>query len=128
MYLVNVPVERWIIDPDVHGLLDDSCDVVHLPTYSAVVHPGMMICVVGMVIDGGRSLEMFLEPFPRSPCILSSVLLIIIHPVTLVPVDYSPFLSDGIPILGATRRFLMVLHPLKWIWTPSCHKYFEAFT
>ena len=44
-----------------HGLLDGSCDAVHLPThYGEVVNSDMMICCVGMAIDGGRDLEMFL--------------------------------------------------------------------
>ena len=41
--LANVPIEGWIIDPDVHGLFDGPCDVVHLSThYGEVVHTDVM--------------------------------------------------------------------------------------
>ena len=32
--LVNVSIEEWIIDPDVHGLYDGSCNVMHLPAHN----------------------------------------------------------------------------------------------
>ena len=50
--LVNIPIEGWIIDLDVHGLLDGPCSAVSLSTYyGEVVHPGVMTCGDGMVID-----------------------------------------------------------------------------
>ena len=51
--LAKAPIEEWIIDTDVHGLLEGLCDVLHLPTYyEEVVYPCVMICGVGMAIDG----------------------------------------------------------------------------
>ena len=39
----SVPVERWVIDPNIPGLLDGPCDVLRLPTHSEdIVHTGMM--------------------------------------------------------------------------------------
>ena len=53
--LSNIPTDGWIIDPDVHGLLDGSCNIVCLPTHNGeVVHPAVMICGVGMIIHWGR--------------------------------------------------------------------------
>ena len=50
----NVPIEGWIIDHDVHGHLDGSCNVMCLHTHNEeVVNPGVMTCDIGMVIDGG---------------------------------------------------------------------------
>ena len=64
----NVPIEGWIIDPDVHGLLDGPSDLVYLlyPLWRTCPF-SVMICGVGMTIDGGRGPEMFLEPFPKDP-------------------------------------------------------------
>ena len=117
--LVNVPTQGWIIDPDVYGLLDGPCNVVFLPTHNGeVVHLGVMTGSVGMVIDGGRGCDMFLEPFPKGSCRLPYVLLITFQCVIVVPLDYSALLCDVISVLKATRRLLMVLPPLKWTWTP----------
>ena len=64
----NVPVEGWIIDPDIHGLHDGASDVMRLLTHKGEsVHPFMMICVFDMTINGVRTPEMFLKPFPQSP-------------------------------------------------------------
>ena len=40
-----------LIDLDVHGLLDGTCDVCFPTYFREVVHPGIMTCVVGMVMD-----------------------------------------------------------------------------
>ena len=101
----NIPVEGWITDTDVCGLLDGSCDVVCLCTHNLeVVHPGVVICSVGIVIDGERCLDMSLEPFPKGPCRFPYVLLITLQPITLVPVNYSIPLCDVIPILGSHQQ------------------------
>ena len=74
---VNVPFEGYITDTDAHGLLDDPCGVMHLPTdYWEVVHTDMMTCSIGIVRDGGRGPKMFPEPFPKGPCRFPFVLLI----------------------------------------------------
>ena len=56
----------------------------------------MVNCDVGMVINGGRCPEMSLSSFPKGPLRLTYILLSILQPVTLVPVDYSNFLCDGV--------------------------------
>ena len=109
--LPTVPVEEWAIHPDLHGHLDGPCDVVQLPAHiGEFFHPDMMTCDVGMVIDGGRSPEMFHQPFPSGPCRFLYVLLLALQPITLIPIYYSTLLSDVIFVL---RGLLMVLPPLK---------------
>ena len=71
----------------------------------------VMASDVSMVIDGRKGPKVFLEPFPKGPCRFPYVLLITMQFVTLIPVDSSSFCV--VSILGATRRFLMVLLPLK---------------
>ena len=74
----NVPLKGCIIDPDVHGLLDGPSCVVHLLAhYGEIVQTDAMLKGVTIVIDGGR--EMFLHPFPKSPCRLTYVFLLAIH-------------------------------------------------
>ena len=98
--LPKVPDEGWIIDPNIHDILDGTCYVVSLPTHNGeVVHPGMMPYGISMVIDGGRSPKVFLKPFLKVPCRLTSALLITLQPVTLIPVYYSTFLCDVILLL-----------------------------
>ena len=85
----------WYIKPPWWSL---QCCVTPYPQYR-IIHPAMMTCDVGMVIDGGRSLEMFLQPFSNSPCRFPYVLLITLPPVTLTSVYYTTLLCDVILIL-----------------------------
>ena len=116
--LPKAPVKGWIIDPNV---LNGTCHVVWLPTHNGDVffHPGMLTCDVGMVTDGGRSPEISSCFSPKvlvdSPMYSSSHsnlshLYLYINPLFSV--------MDVILVLGSTRKLLMVLHPLKWNWTP----------
>ena len=60
----NVPLNGWIIDPDVHG----HSGVVHLPAHCGeIVHTDMMLTNVTMVIYGGKGPKMFFHPFAKSP-------------------------------------------------------------
>ena len=64
--VANIPVEGWIIDPDVHGLLNGPCDVVHLPTLNGeVVHTAVMTCGVGMVKVGEGAQRCFPSLSPK---------------------------------------------------------------
>ena len=64
--LAYVPIEGWIIDPDVQGLLDGSCDVVFHPTYyGKVVHTEVMTCGVTMDISGDGNLRYSLSLSPK---------------------------------------------------------------
>ena len=69
-----------------------------------LVHTDAMPRHVTMVIDGGRSSEMFFQPFPKNPCRLPYVFLLTIHPVTLMHADYPTLLSDIIPVLGSHQE------------------------
>ena len=60
------------------------------------VHTGLMTCNAGMVIEGGLGPKMSLESFLKGPYTSSYVLFITLQPVTLVSIDYSTFLCDGV--------------------------------
>ena len=48
-----VSIKGWIIDPDVHGLLDGHGDLVYLSThYGEIVHTDAMTRGVTMVLNG----------------------------------------------------------------------------
>ena len=100
----NLPmfhIEGWISDPDIHGLLDGSCDVVHLPTYHReVVHTCVMTCCTGMVIDEGKGPKMFHEAFLKGPYRFTYVFLITSEFITFIPVDYSAFVCYIVLVLG----------------------------
>ena len=83
----------------------------------------MMTTDVTMVIDGERSPEEFLEPFPKSLCRFPSVLLITIQLVTLVSVDYLTFLCDIVPILGGHQEVLDGFASFEMTQTTPCHKH-----
>ena len=104
-------------------LLDGLCNVAQLPTHSGeVVNPGMMTCDVGMVIEGGRSPDLFLKPFPKDPWRLPYILFITLQCVKC-RLHITPFFCMIIYLsLGAIRRLLMVLLTLKFTWTPFYHK------
>ena len=113
--LHHVPVEIWIIDPDVHGLLDGPCNVVWLPAHNGeAVYLVMIACDAGMVIDGRRSPEMFLKPFPKGPYKFPCVLLITLQPITFKPIYYSTLLCNVFLALRGHQEVLMALLPLKW--------------
>ena len=53
-----------------------------------------------MVMDGGRDPEVFPDSFLKGPHGFPYILLIIIQFVTLLPIDYTIFLCDSVPVLG----------------------------
>ena len=107
MEFANVSVRGWIIEPDVHGLLDGPSGGVCLPAHNGeIVHTDVMPKCVIMVIDGERGPETFFQPFPEGPCRLPYVFLLIIHLVTLRPLDYPTSLSDIIAVLGGHQEVL----------------------
>ena len=64
--LADVPVERWIIYPDVCGLLDGPDDVLHLPThFEKLVHADVITRGVTMVIEGEGALRCSLNLSPK---------------------------------------------------------------
>ena len=69
--LTYVPINRWIIDPDMHDLLDGPGDVVCLPTHCGeIVQTNAMTTDVTMDINGGRGPEMFLEPVSKKSLLI----------------------------------------------------------
>ena len=74
--LAYVTIKGWIIDPDVHSLLDGHGDVLCLPThYGEIDHTDGMTRGVTMVIDRRGGPEIFLKPYPKSPWQFTYVLL-----------------------------------------------------
>ena len=61
---------------------------------------------------------MFFESFSKGPRGFPYVFLITHKVPTLEPVDGPTFVFHGVLILGGTRRFLMVLLPLKCVCMP----------
>ena len=59
---------------------------------------------VKMVMYGGWGLKMFLVPLFKIPCWLSNILLIIIHPVTLISVYVPTFLEEWIFVFGGHKK------------------------
>ena len=63
----NVPIKRWMIDPDVHGLLEGPTGVVCLlADYGNVVHINAMPRGVTMVIGGVRDPEILFQLFSET--------------------------------------------------------------
>ena len=84
-----------------------------LPSYYLeVVLCGGMACIVTMVMYRDGSFRCSLNLSPKVPA-LSYVFLITFKVPTLEPVDVPTFIFHGFLVLGGTRRFLMVLLPLK---------------
>ena len=118
--LTNVRIEGRIIGPDIHDLLDGPFEVICLPThYGEVVHTNVVSYNFNMVIDVAGGPKVFPKLFPKGPFRFHHLLLITIQFVTCVPVGYSVFLCAVIPVLGATRSFLVVFSPSKWTHTPT---------
>ena len=112
-------IEGWIINPYSYELHDGPGEVVWITTKNGeIVQTGLMTCDIRMVINRGSSPKMFLMSFTKGPCRLTRVLLITVHSVTLIPVLFYLYFSFVMVSLslGATRRFLMVLPPLKYTW------------
>ena len=105
---VNVSLKEWIIDPDIHGLLDAPSGVAHLPAnYGKIVHTDDVLRGVPMVIEGEGALRCsfsLLTPY---------IFLLTIHLVTLIPVDCPTFLSDIIPVLWVHQDVLDGVASLK---------------
>ena len=61
-------VERWIIYPDEHSLIDSPGNAVCLTTHNGeTVHTDAMSCGVAMFVYGGGSPKMLLKPVLKGP-------------------------------------------------------------
>ena len=49
-----------------------------------------------MIINWEEDIEMFLEPFSKSSCSFTNILLITFHPFLLVSINCPTFLNDGV--------------------------------
>ena len=110
LVISTVPIEGWIINPYVYGLLDGPGEVVWFSTHTGeIIQLGLMTCDAGMIINGGRHPQMFLKSFPkglcRPPMYPSS------HPtLSHLYLKMTPlFCVMGVLFLGPTRKLLMVL-------------------
>ena len=124
-----MPIKGCISDPYEYSLLDGPDDMVCLPTQCReVINTDGMTRGVAIVIDGGGCLEMLLEPFPKSLCQVTSVLLLTTHMVTLEPAGYPIFLSNVIPDLGSHQEIPDGTTFLEMYLDPSLTTYIlEAF-
>ena len=114
MVFACVFVQGWIVDPYVYNFLYQPHEVLILPPhYTKVVQCSAMTCDVTVVIDWGGHLRCSLNLSPNvladSP-IYSSLHSTLSHLyLYMMPL----FLEMWSLSLGATRRSLMVLPPLK---------------
>ena len=68
-------------------------------------HPiQFMTSDVVMAMDGWWCHHVFFEPFCKFSFWFSSVPILTVHPSTLVPVDHSTLLQDGVPIFGVYQE------------------------
>ena len=92
MVFANIPVQGWIIDPNVYSLFDCSHLVQVLPPNNFEIVDGNIVTTdVTMVIYGRGGFQMLLEPFPKCSWGFSNVFFITVHPVTVISV-YDPTL------------------------------------
>ena len=105
MVFAYVLVEGWTIQAYVHCFFDSSDQVLVLPLhYTKVFNGGTMTSDVKMVINWGGSLQMFPEPFTKCSWWLPCILLITLHPIAFVCVDYATLLFDGVFISGSHQE------------------------
>ena len=130
MVFAYVFVKGWIIDPYVQCFFDCSTEVlVFPPNYIEIINSDLVTTDVTMVKYWGGCLLMFLEPLCKSSRGFTNVFLITVNPATLTPIDDPTLFEDWIFILGAIRRLLMVLPPLKYTCMPCLLQvFFEALT
>ena len=92
LVLAKVPIQRWVIGPDVHGLLDDPGCALCLPVDDVkTVRAYGMSCGTGMLMDGGRGPEVFFESVLKGSASLTNILLRTVDGWALVLV-YDPTL------------------------------------
>ena len=85
------PVEEWIIDPDVHGLLDGRSDVMCLSAYNGeAVHTDRMCHCLAVLIGGRGGSEVFIESIPKDPSQFPDIFLLTLHLGAFVHTDYPP--------------------------------------
>ena len=105
MVLANVSIKGWIIDSDIQGFFDGSCEVLVLsPHYVKIFYTDFVIRGVIMVKYGGWGLLMFFEPLSKGSGGFPYIFLITLHPVTFVPVDDSTLFHDRIFVLGSHQE------------------------
>ena len=95
--------------------------------YGQVVHTDVMTCGVSMVRYGRRGPKIFPESIPKDPCRLPYLFLIMLQSVTLIPVDYSTFWYDVVPVFGGHQEVPDGVTSLEMdLDPPLCHKCFKA--
>ena len=86
--------------------------------YGNIVYNSVITCVVIMVINWRRGFEVFRKSLSKCSCRFTNIFLITLYHVTLVHVYQSTFLSNGVLVLGASRRLFTVLLALKYTCIP----------
>ena len=99
-----IPVEGWMIDLDLHGLLDGPSDAMCLPSYNKeTVCTDRMSHVMAVLVDGGGGSEMFFEHILKGLSWFPHILLLTFCMSPFVPVDYPTFWMIESLSLGATN-------------------------
>ena len=100
-YYSYVPVEGWVIDLGIHGLLGSPGDAICLPAYdSEAIHAGKMSIGLAILVDGEEALRCSLHLSPKvlpNSSVYSSLQFAL---GAFVPVDYPTLLKSGVFILG----------------------------
>ena len=83
--------------------------LVLLPHYAEALNCCGVTFNVTMVVYRAGGLEMFFETLYKGSGRFTNIFLITFHPFRLACINHPTCLGDGIFVLGATMRFLMVL-------------------
>ena len=92
MVFANIFVEGWTVYPNVYSLFDQPDKIVFLsPHYGEIINSGVMTCDGSVVMYGGGVFQMLFKPFTKGSGSLSYILILTLHPITLVPVNDATF-------------------------------------
>ena len=95
MVFANILVKGWIVYPNVYSFFDQPNIVVLLsPHYGEIINSGVMTCDGSVVMYGGGVFQMLFKPFTKGSGWFSYILILTLHPITLVSIDDATFLSD----------------------------------
>ena len=105
MVLANVSIKGWIIDPDIKGFFDGSCEVLVLSLhYVKIFSTNLVTSGVIVVKDGAWGLLMFLEPLSKYSGGYPYIFFITLHPVTFVPINDSTLFHERIFVLWSHQE------------------------
>ena len=119
MVFTHISVKGWIIDPYVQSLFYcPNLVQVLSPNNFEIIDGNTVTTDVTMVKYRREGFQVFLEPFSKSSRGLSNILLITVHPVTMITVDDSTLFLDWVfvlwrhqEVLDGSASLTMHLHP-----------------